>query len=175
MLSEAGRAREAIALLQPFASGNDPDVLNAYGVALADGGDHAGAITQFDRILARDPNNARAHQNRGIVALRSEKVGLARQELERALTLDPKLPQALNALGVVEAKSGNMSAAIDRWSIAVALDPAQFDALFNLGVVAAQEGRRDIARKALSDYVARAPAKFAAERKEAAEMLRTLR
>lgn len=174
MLSEAGRAREAIDLLRPFAIGNDPDVLNAYGVALADSGDPAGAVQQFQRILASDAKNARAHQNLGIVALRGGRVALAREELERALALDPKLPQALNALGVVEAKSGNLSAAIDRWSKAVQLDRMQFDALFNLGVVAAQEGRRDIARTALRDYVERAPARFSAERKEAAELLRSL-
>lgn len=174
MLSEVGRAREAIDLLQPFATGNDPEVLNAYGVALADSGDPAGAVQQFQHVLAAHPDNARAHQNLGIVALRSGKVQIARQELERALALDAKLPQALNALGVVEAKSGNMNAAVERWSTAVKLDPSQFDALFNLGVVAAQAGKREVARTALRDYVARAPEKFAAERKEAAELLRTL-
>lgn len=172
LLSETGRAREAIALLRPFAERTDPDLLNAYGIALADNGDVPGAVHQFERILATDAANARAYQNLGIVALRAGQTERARGYLEKSLTLSPNLPLALNALGVVEARKGNMSAAIDRWSRAVAIDPSQFDALFNLGMVAANAGRPDVARKALRDYLDRAPAaRYAAERAQAAEVL----
>jgi Flp pilus assembly protein TadD len=172
LLSETGRAREAIALLQPFAERTDPDLLNAYGIALADSGDVPGAVRQFERILAVDTTNARAFQNLGIVALRAGQVPRARQYLQKALTLSPDLPLALNAMGVVEARSGNMRAAMERWSRAVTVDRAQFDALFNLGMVAADTGQRDIARKALRDYLDRAPAaKYAAERAQAAAVL----
>jgi arylsulfatase A-like enzyme/Flp pilus assembly protein TadD len=175
LLSETGRAREAIALLRPFADRTDPDLLNAYGIALADDGDIPGAVRTFERILAADAANARAYQNLGIVALRAGQNERARGYLEKALSLSPKLPLALNALGVVEARRGNMNAAIDHWSRAVAVDPAQFDALFNLGMVAARVGRPDVARKALRDYLDRAPAaRYAAERKQAADVLRGL-
>ncbi|HEX8255153.1 MAG TPA: sulfatase-like hydrolase/transferase, partial [Thermoanaerobaculia bacterium] len=147
LLSETGRARDAIELLQPFANGDDPDILNAYGIALADSGDVPGAVRTFERILTSDANNARAYQNLGIVALRAGQVQRARGYLERALSLDAALPLALNALGVVHARSGDTTLAIERWSRAVALDPAQFDALFNLGIVAARQGRPDVARK----------------------------
>ncbi|MEA2489939.1 MAG: choline-sulfatase [Acidobacteriota bacterium] len=175
LLSETGRARDAIGLLQPFVKDGDPDVLNAYGIALADNGDLTGAVREFRQILATDPKNARAHQNLGIVALRAGQLAAARTSLEQAVALDPNLPLALNALGVVEAKSDHPAAAVARWSKALALDPSQFDALFNLGVVASEQGMRDVARKSLRDYVARAPAaRYANERKEAAEILRTL-
>jgi arylsulfatase A-like enzyme/Flp pilus assembly protein TadD len=175
LLSETGRAREAIALLRPFADRTDPDLLNAYGIALADSGDVPGAVQQFERILATDSANARAYQNLGIVALRAGQTQRARGYLENALTLSPRLPLALNALGVVEARKGDLNAAMEQWSHAVAIDPAQFDALFNLGVMAAKAGRRDVARKALRDYLERAPAsRYAAERAEAAEILRGL-
>jgi tetratricopeptide (TPR) repeat protein len=83
---------------------------------------------------------------------------------------------ALNALGVVEARTGNRSAAIEHWSRAVAIDPSQFDALFNLGLVAANTGRADVAKKALREYLERAPAtRYAAERAQAADVLRRLR
>jgi arylsulfatase A-like enzyme/Flp pilus assembly protein TadD len=175
MLSETGRAREAIELLRPFADRTDPDLLNAYGIALADSGDVPAAIRTFERILATDSANARAYQNLGIVALRAGQPARARGYLEKSLSLSPDLPLALNALGVVEARAGNMSAAIARWSRAVAVDPAQFDALFNLGMVAADSGQRDVARKALRDYLDRAPAaRYAKERAQAAEVLRRL-
>lgn len=175
LLSETGRAREAIELLRPFADRTDPDLLNAYGIALADNGDVPGAVRQFERILATDSSNARAYQNLGIVALRAGQTARARGYLDRSLSLSPNLPLALNAMGVVEARGGNMNAAIDRWSRAVAVDPMQFDALFNLGIVAADAGQHDVARKALRDYLDRAPAsRYATERSQAAEVLRGL-
>ncbi|HKR64136.1 MAG TPA: sulfatase-like hydrolase/transferase, partial [Thermoanaerobaculia bacterium] len=89
LLSESGRAREALALLRPFADHDDPDLLNAYGIALADNGDLAGAVREFQRILAEDPDNARAHQNLGIVALRAGDVERARASPRKALALNP--------------------------------------------------------------------------------------
>lgn len=172
LLSETGRAREAIELLKPFSDRSDPDLLNAYGIALADNGDVPGAVQQFDRILSIDRENARAHQNLGIVALRAGQVVRAREYLSKALSLSPNLPLALNAMGVVEARGGNMNAAMARWSRAVQVDPAQFDALYNLGMVAADTGQRDVARKALRDYLDRAPEKkYAQERVQAAAVL----
>ena len=171
LLSETGRAREAIPLLKPFTPTGDPDVLNAYGIALADSGDTQDAVQQFSRILESDPKNARAHQNLGVVALRAGRTDVARTQLERALALDPELPIALNSLGVVEAKAQNYEAAMARWSKAAALDPSQLDALFNLGVIALRVGKRDVARQALRDYLQRAPASRQDERREAAAML----
>jgi tetratricopeptide (TPR) repeat protein len=172
MLSESGRAREAVEILRPFASKDDPDLLNAYGIALADNGDLRGAIAQFERVLALDADNAKAFQNLGIVALRGGDAARARGYLTRALALNDRLPLALNTMGVVEAQAGNYDAAITLWSKAVALDPQQLDALYNLGLVAANRGRQDIARKALRDYIERAPeARFAAELANARQVL----
>jgi choline-sulfatase len=176
MLSEEGRAKEAIDVLRPLSNRNDPDLLNAYGIALADNGDINGAVQQFQRILQSDPDNGRAYQNLGIVALRSGQVPLARKYLEKALLIDPKLPLALNTLGVAAAQSGDFNAAIDDWSKVVALDPNQLDALYNLGIVAARLNRNDIARKALTDYLQRAPAsRYAQERARAGALLRELK
>ncbi|HEX7155124.1 MAG TPA: sulfatase-like hydrolase/transferase [Thermoanaerobaculia bacterium] len=172
MLSESGRAQEALEVLRPYASKDDPDLLNAYGIALADSGDARGAIGQFERVLSLDRENAKAYQNLGIVALRSGDAGRARQYLTQALTLNDRLPLALNTMGVVEAQAGNYDAAMTMWSKAVTLDGNQLDALYNLGLVAANRGRRDVAAKALRDYLDRAPeARFAAERAKARQVL----
>ncbi|HEV8660881.1 MAG TPA: sulfatase-like hydrolase/transferase [Thermoanaerobaculia bacterium] len=157
MLSSTGRSAEAVALLAPLASGNNPDVLNAYGVALADEGKPADAIRQFERVLAIDPNNAPALQNLGIVALRGDDVNRSRDYLTRALALNPRLPLALNTLGVVHARSGDLSGAVDLWRRAVAIDPRQYDALFNIAAVESRAGHREEARKALTQFVQTAP------------------
>jgi arylsulfatase A-like enzyme/cytochrome c-type biogenesis protein CcmH/NrfG len=175
LLSENGRAAAAVDVLRPLADGNDPDVLNAYGIALADSGDVNGAVQAFQRVLATDSANAKAYQNLGIVALRNNQRPLARRYLEHALARNASLPLALNVLGVVEAQDGNAEAAIKDWSRAVELDPSRFDALFNLGLIAATEDRRDLAVRSLRDYLARAPhQRYAKERARAQEILHDL-
>ena len=175
MLSEAGRAREAIAILEPLSKSDDPAILNAYGIALADTGNVQAAVEQFQRVLNKDPEEPRAFQNLGIVALRAGQVPRASEYLQKALSLDPNLPMALNAMGVVRARSGDPNGAIENWSKAVKLDATQFDALYNLGLVAANVRRYDVARDALTNYLERAPAaKYSRERSRARQILASL-
>jgi arylsulfatase A-like enzyme/Flp pilus assembly protein TadD len=158
LLSETGRADRATQLLQPFADSSNPDLLNAYGVALADSGRPDEAIRQWQRVLAMDEDNAPAYQNLGITALRSNDTRTARTHLTRALELNPRLPLALNTLGVVSARENDLRSAIAYWNKAVELDPRQYDALFNTGLVQTQAGNYAEARKALQQFVRTAPA-----------------
>ncbi|HVR39303.1 MAG TPA: tetratricopeptide repeat protein [Thermoanaerobaculia bacterium] len=171
LLTETGRASEAVQILAPLANGSNPDVLNGYGIALADEGKADEAIQQFNRVLATDANNAPALQNLGIVALRRDDVRSARDYLDRALALNPRLPLALNTLGVVAAREGDYPRALDLWQRAVSIDPRQYDALYNLGLVAARSGNRDLARRALEQFVATAPPSYKADIAAAREAL----
>lgn len=157
MLSEKGEAQKAVEILSPFANAKEPDLLNAYGIALADLGRGREAVEQFQRVLEVDPNNAVAFQNLGIVALRAGDVNRAGQFLSRALEINPKMPRALNTMGVVYARQNDFARAVDAWERAVALDPRQYDALFNLGMVAGRGGRRDEAKRVLTQFVNTAP------------------
>ena len=157
LYSETGQARAAIDLLAPRVSSDDADVLNAYGVALADDGRPADAVAQFQHILSIDPNNAPAYQNLGIVALQQNDVGNARKYLTRALELNPRLPLALNTLGVLYAKANDTARAVEAWNRAVETDPRQYDALFNIGLVELRAGHKAEARAALTRFVSTAP------------------
>ena len=173
ILSETGRAREAVEILSPFAAKNDVEVLNAYGIALADVGRSDEAMRQFEKVLSIDRSNATAHQNRGIVELRRGNVDRAEQSLQAALAIDPGMPLALNTLGVVYARTGRTDQAIENWRKAVALDPRLYDALFNLAVVSGQKGRWDVAHGALTQFIQSAPrAKYSRELTAARQMLK---
>lgn len=177
LYSQTGDAPAAIELLAPRAGRtNDPDLLNAYGVALSDAGRHEDAARQFERVLSRDPNNAPALQNLGILAMRRGDVASAESRLTRALQLNPRLPLALNTLGVVHARKNDLAGAVDYWNRAVAIDPRQYDALFNIGVVASRVGEREKARQALTRFVETAPKHiYAADIASARRALATLR
>ena len=157
LLTEQGKTREAIEVLAPLAKGNDPEALNAYGIALADEGRFDEAIQQFQRVLQVDANNAPALQNLGIVALRRDDVAAAQQFLTRSLELNPKLPLALNTMGVVYARQRDFARAVEFWNRAVAVDPRQYDALYNIGLVEGRAGHVAEAREALSRFVKTAP------------------
>jgi arylsulfatase A-like enzyme/Tfp pilus assembly protein PilF len=157
LLSEKGEAAEAVQILSQFASSKDPDLLNAYGIALADMGRYPEAIEQFQQALKVDHTNATAFQNMGVVALRRNDIPTAKQFLGRALQLNAKMPLALNTLGVVYARESNYPQAMEAWRSAVAIDPRQYDAFFNLGLIAGRTGQRDEARKALTQFVKTAP------------------
>lgn len=175
LLSETGRATRAVELLTPRANSMNPDVLNAYGVALADAGRTDAALAQFRRVLQLDPNNAPAMQNIGIAALRANDIGAARQNLDAAIALNPRLPLALNALGVVRARQNDLNGAVDAWKRAVALDPRQYDALFNIGVVAFRAGNHADARTALTQFIDTAPpSRYARDIAQARQALASL-
>lgn len=175
LLTESGKTAEAVQILAPLATGDNPDALNAYGIALADLGKFDDAALQFHRILQLDPNNAPALQNLGIVALRRDDVAAAQSFLARALALNPRLPLALNTLGVVYARQGDYAHAVQSWNSAVTIDPRQYDALFNAGLVEGRAGHVSEARAALSRFVATAPKdRYAADIVTARQALQAL-
>ncbi len=175
LLTETGRVDEAVRILSPLAKGGDPDVLNAYGIALADQGRIDQANQQFQRVLQRDPNNAPALQNLGIVALRRDDVPSAQQFLSRALELNPRLPLALNAMGVVLVHQGDEVRAVESWKRAVDVDPRQYDALLNIGRVEGHLGHAAEARAALTLFIRTAPAeRYAADIAAARQALTVL-
>ncbi len=174
-LSEAGRAKEAVAVLEPLAGSGDAAALDALGIALSDAGRHADAAAVLARAAEGDPGNPKTYETLGVVELRRDRVAEARRDLEKALALNDKLPISWNTLGVVLYRLEGPAPALDAWEKAVALDPRQYDALFNIGLVAAQAGRREQARRALERFVAAAPKeRFGDDLAKAREMLREL-
>ena len=172
---ETGQPDAAVELLATMAATKNPDILNAYGVALFGQGKGPQAREQFERVLSLDANNAPALQNLGILALREGDVRAALSYLTRALALNPKLPLALNTLGVAYAQTSDFSRAVDAWNRAVQIDPRQYDALYNIGMVEARTGHPEEARRAFTQYVETAPksshaADIAAARKALAEL-----
>jgi arylsulfatase A-like enzyme/uncharacterized protein HemY len=157
ILSETGRSDEAVRLLETLEPGSDPELLNAYGIALADLGRIEDAVGQFRRVLDQDPRNAVAWQNLGITALRGGDAERAREYLQRALAINDRLPLAWNTLGVVQMRRGDPAAAITAWQKAIAIDQKQYDALFNLSLTAGRAGQWDLAREALVRFIDTAP------------------
>jgi arylsulfatase A-like enzyme/Flp pilus assembly protein TadD len=173
ILTEMGNAPEAVDLLRPYVDREDPDVLNAYGLALAGAGHAKEAYRIFDRITTIDPTNAKSQQNYGVVALQNNDAAAAHEHLQRALALNPNLPITLNTLGVLYAREGQYQAAIPAWSKAISLDRRQYDAMYNLALVAGQQHQWEVCIKALNQFISTAPPERYARDIEKARAMRT--
>jgi Flp pilus assembly protein TadD len=158
-LTEAGRARDAVALLEPWLRRDDADldVLNALAVALAADGRPKPALDVLARAARAHPGNTQVMVNVGTVHLAAGDLGRARQAFEAVLDLDPDVARAHNSLGVIAAREGHVPEAIERWKRAVALDPGDYQTLFNLGSELWRSGRHDEARPYLEGYLRDAP------------------
>jgi tetratricopeptide (TPR) repeat protein len=174
-LSEVGRAREAVEVLEPLAADDDPATLNALGVGLTEAGRQREAIAVLERVLSIAPADVKAHETLGAVYLRLERAAEARRYLERAVELNENLPVSWNSLGVARSWLGDDNGALTAWERAIELDPRQFDALYNVGLTAAKVGRLDTARRALERFVATAPPRrFASDIVKARRLLEDL-
>ena len=159
LLSELGRPKQALAVLRPYAESEEPETLNALGIALADGGRPADALPVYARVIELDPTNAIAYQNTGISLLMLNRAEEARQNLEAAIRLGKRHARAWNALGVAWMRLGEPKKAIEAWKTCLEMNPEQYDALYNIGRVAGQLGDWKTARKALESFVKVAPPK----------------
>ncbi len=159
LLSEIGRPAEAVRVLQGYRESEEPETLNALGIALADSGKPAEALPVFARVLELDPSNAVAYQNIGIAMLKLGRADEARENLEAALRLGKRHTRAWNALGVAWMRLHEPRKAIDAWQKCLEINPEQYDALYNIGRVAGQIQDWKTARVALERFAATAPPK----------------
>ncbi|MCM2270586.1 MAG: tetratricopeptide repeat protein, partial [Thermoanaerobaculia bacterium] len=172
-LAEVGRAREAVAVLEPLAARDDADLLRALGSALADDGRPDDALAVLARAARLAPGDPRVLEAQGVAELRRDRPAEARALLESALARSPGLATAWNTLGVALYRLEGPRAALGAWQKAVEHDPALWDAQYNLGLVALAAGERELARQALSRFVAGAPpARYAADLAKARAALR---
>jgi len=158
-LTEAGRPREAVALLDPYvkAAAVDFDVVTILGLARAATGDVNGARESFEIARQLDPQNGMAYVNLGTLALMTGDRAAARERLATALSLDPANAKAHNTLGVMAAQEGRLDEAIADWRKAAELNPNDYQTLFNLATTLDKLGRRAEAEPFYRQYLKAAP------------------
>lgn len=175
LLTESGRASEAVSVLAPLSGTGDADTLDRLGVALAEAGRLEEAERAFEKALAARPADAAVLFHRGSLALRRKDPAKARDWFESSLRQKPGAPDTLTMLGVARAALGDPAGAREAWEKAIASGPDQFDALFNLAILEGRSGRTEQARRALERFVGSAPReRYAANLAEARRLLRSL-
>ena len=162
-LALAGRGAQAIPLLEHTA-GDDPDALNALGVAYTQAGRLPDARRTFQHLLTIDPTSGLAYEHLAAVDLTAKDPRAAEASLRRALDLDPTLTGARTDLGRLLAEAGRLPDAIEQWRRAADTDPEAYAALYNLTMALAGEGQAQDARAYGDRFVRTAPpATYAAQ------------
>src|SRR5205807_10130027 len=159
-LTEAGRAREAVARLTPYVHDAHPDVdvLIAYGVALASSNQGQEALAAFDRARALDPTNALPLVDAATVYLAAGDRVRAAAAFSDALRVDPNTARAHNGLAIIAAARRQYDEAIDHWQRALAVEPRDYQTLYNLGDLLVRMDRPGDARAYWERYLRAAPA-----------------
>ncbi len=140
--AEADRTLSAALAATP----NDPLLLDASGVLLAQAGQFTQAESRFRSALvgATAPaQRAQVELHLGSALLRQDKSGEAVNELREAVALAPGLTAARVQLGAAEFQSGDESGALATLRAALAHAPQDSDAAYQLALTLESLGRND--------------------------------
>jgi tetratricopeptide (TPR) repeat protein/S1-C subfamily serine protease len=122
---------------------------NNRGVAKSALGNNQGAISDFDRAIAINPQRLMAYYNRGIAKyILGNKQG-AISDFDKAIALDPKMAKAYLNRGIAKYVLGNDQGAIGDFDKAIAIDPQYALAYVSRGVVKSALGNK---QGAISDF-----------------------
>ncbi len=172
-LTQAGRPADAVAVTEPHARLESPDVevLLQRGLAFARLRRPREAAETLARARAVDPRNPQVPVYQGTVHLMGGRRAAARAAYEEALAIHPKTAQALSALGIMAAEEGRSEEALARWREAVAADPGEYDKLLAIGTALWRGGRADAARPLLELFAASAPGAYREQIERVRELL----
>lgn len=107
------------------------------------------AITDYDKSIRLDPENANAFVNRGKARANKGALDEAIVDYDKAISMDPDYALPYNNRCFAQVKKGNFDAAIADCDKAIALEPNFAYAYNNRGQAYAAQGKLD---KAMPDY-----------------------
>jgi tetratricopeptide (TPR) repeat protein len=99
------------------------------------GGDFENAQLRYRSVLARNPLDAQARNNLGLLYLDNGRLDDGIRELREALTIDPRYANARINLGVALMRQHREEDAAAEFRAVLAQDPRSVDALVNLALV----------------------------------------
>jgi tetratricopeptide (TPR) repeat protein len=160
-LANAGRAQDALADLDRIAT-DSADTLTLRARLRMETGRTSDALADYDRLVALDPNDFAAWNNRGIALDRLERYADALQSYERALALRPNHHDALHNRGAALICLQRYDEALPLFERLIAGDPGRADNWSCHGAILANLLRIDEARASFEKGLALDPASLRA-------------
>jgi Flp pilus assembly protein TadD len=95
--------------------------------------DFKGAIADLDKLIAINPNDAKAYESRGLAYARLEDYPRAIADFNKAITINPKLTKAYIKRGLAYSVLEDYQKALSDFNKAIALDPRSADFYYYRG------------------------------------------
>ncbi|NOT55265.1 MAG: sulfatase-like hydrolase/transferase [Deltaproteobacteria bacterium] len=125
--------------------------------AALQGKDYAGAMANFEVVLATEPDNRYALLRSGVALQQQGRWREALPRFEHLLRLSPTHPEARYAVAEVLTQLGELTRAAVEWRTVVQQQPRRAVAWSNLGIVLLQSGQHVPAEEAFARAVAITP------------------
>ncbi len=108
------------------------------------------ALSWYEQSLEKDPNNAQAHNNMGIILSMLGAHEASIQHFKEALKINPELPQVYNNLGNAQESLGKLTDAIKTYEMAISVQPNYTDGYYNLARIYTEMREFDKAESTLN-------------------------
>jgi tetratricopeptide (TPR) repeat protein len=135
----------------------DVSLRHRLGTALAQLGDVAGATAEFEEVIRRAPDHARAHFSLGVLLANNGRHDEAIARFTTSLKHEPGYVQGRVQLASALARTGRPGEAIDHFRRAIEADPSLSEAVYGHGMALVRLGRFREARDAFANGAARFP------------------
>jgi Flp pilus assembly protein TadD len=122
-----------------------------------DQGKYRTAEKQYQKVLAKNPENLDALSNLGVVYFRTGSIRSAERTLKKALRIAPDDDFVLTTLGIVHYRESRFDEALKELRKAIELNPNSATAHNYLGITASQKGRQQEAEKEMLQAIAKDP------------------
>ena len=144
------------------AEASSPEQHNGLGRIHLRNGEPDKALTEFQKALELDPNNAEALLNIGAIRQSEGRTDLAQHFVQRALKVDPNSIGALAQLAEIRRDQKQLGEAIRLFGEALAIDDSQPFLYLGIGDVLQRAGRFEEAEKAFKSVLELEPDSFQA-------------
>ena len=141
---------------------SSPEIHNNLGRIHLREGEPKKALAEFEKALARDPNNAEALLNIAAIHQGEGKSDLAEHFVQRALAVDPNSTGALAQLAELRRDQGKLDEAIRLFAEALEIDDSQPFLYMGVGDVLQRAGRYEQAVQAFQHVLELEPDSFKA-------------
>lgn len=113
----------------------------------------ASAITLWQDVIAKSPQEARGYNNLGTAYVETGRLDLAAKQFRQAVNVDANYAEGYNNMGLLEILQGNVEDAIPLITKAIELEPAYTHAVNNLGVAYFKQGEIELAAQEFAKAV----------------------
>lgn len=135
---------------KPELESKDFNFYLSQGISSLNRSDYEGALEEFSRAIALNPNSARAHNLRGVAFFQLRNFNDAEEQFHKAVALDASYTEAYNNLGSVFFAKRQLDKAEDMFKKALSLSPDSISALYSLGTLLLLQGKSEEGMSRLS-------------------------